>query len=142
MSARIDRFEGDYAFLSNFALIQGGVLFEGARYPSVEHAFAAAKTLDPAGRELIRALPSAGAAKRAGRTVSLRPDWYEARLGVMEDLLRQKFAVEPFRAALAATGSATLIEGNNWGDRFWGVDGSGENHLGKLLMELRAELTR
>ena len=43
------------------------------------------------------------------------------------------------------TGNSTLIEGNWWNDRFWGVDsktGIGENHLGKLLMELRAELVR
>lgn len=34
-------------------------------------------------------------------------------------------------------------EGNTWGDKFWGVcDGEGENHLGKLLMEVRAELTK
>lgn len=44
---------------------------------------------------------------------------------------------------LIATGDAILREGNHWGDRFWGVDartGEGENHLGRLLMELRAEI--
>ena len=33
------------------------------------------------------------------------------------------------------------MEGNTWGDRFWGVDGGeGENHLGGLLMKIRLEL--
>jgi predicted NAD-dependent protein-ADP-ribosyltransferase YbiA (DUF1768 family) len=31
-----------------------------------------------------------------------------------------------------------LIEGNWWGDTYWGVcNGVGENHLGKLLMKIR-----
>jgi hypothetical protein len=36
-----------------------------------------------------------------------------------------------------------LVEGNRWGDQFWGVDlrtGLGENHLGKILMKVRDEL--
>lgn len=29
----------------------------------------------------------------------------------------------------------------NWGDYFWGsVNGHGENHLGKILMDIRAKL--
>jgi hypothetical protein len=31
-----------------------------------------------------------------------------------------------------------LIEGNTWGDTFWGVcNGVGENNLGKTLMNVR-----
>jgi len=139
---RIDRLSGNYAFLSNFAPIPGGVAYEGVRYPTVEHAFQAAKTTDPAQRAMILALPTPGQAKRAGRTVSLRPDWETRKLSVMAALLRQKFAREPFRGLLLATGSAELVEGNTWGDRFWGVDGSGENHLGLLLMAIRSELAK
>ena len=41
---------------------------------------------------------------------------------------------------LINTGDAILIEGNTWGDTYWGVcDGVGENRLGKLLMEVREE---
>ena len=40
-----------------------------------------------------------------------------------------------------ATRDRVLIEGNDWGDTFWGMtDGEGENHLGKILMRVRAEL--
>lgn len=40
-----------------------------------------------------------------------------------------------------ATGDAILIEGNTWGDRFWGVcEGFGQNHLGHVLMRVRVQL--
>jgi hypothetical protein len=42
---------------------------------------------------------------------------------------------------LLLTGDEELIEGNFWGDVFWGVcNGVGKNHLGKILMEVRSEL--
>jgi len=60
---------------------------------------------------------------------------------MMEELLRLKFESPELRKLLLETGEHELIEGNNWGDRFWGVvDGVGDNHLGKLLMKIRAEL--
>jgi predicted NAD-dependent protein-ADP-ribosyltransferase YbiA (DUF1768 family) len=47
------------------------------------------------------------------------------------------------REMLLLTGDCELVEGNTWGDKFWGVcDGEGENHLGKLLMKIRAELAK
>lgn len=60
----------------------------------------------------------------------------------MRSTLNAKFSQHPDLAAkLDRTGNARLVEGNTWGDVFWGVDmetGHGESHLGKLLMELRA----
>jgi predicted NAD-dependent protein-ADP-ribosyltransferase YbiA (DUF1768 family) len=42
---------------------------------------------------------------------------------------------------LAATANAELVEGNRHRDRFWGVWGDkGQNWLGRILMEVRAEL--
>lgn len=59
----------------------------------------------------------------------------------MRDLLDLKFADPALAALLLATGDADLVEGNDWGDRFWGVcDGAGANMLGRLLMELRTRL--
>ena len=82
---------------------------------------------------------SGGRAKRLGR-VELRSDWEEVKIEVMREVLRCKFSQNPdLKAKLIATGDAELIEGNNWNDRFWGVcRGVGQNHLGRLLMELRA----
>lgn len=110
------------------------------RYPSVEHAYQAAKTTVPQERAKIARLATPGEAKRAGRRVTLRPDWDAIKLDVMRGLLLQKFTYPDLGRALLETKPAELIEGNSWHDTFWGVDlttGRGENHLGKLLMEIR-----
>ncbi len=136
----IDRFAGEHAFLSNF--FPAPFVLDGIVYPTVEHAFQAAKCCDAAQAERIRRAPSPGAAKRLGRRAQLRPDWEPVKLDVMHRCLRAKFAQHPDLAArLLATGSARLVEGNTWGDTFWGRTGSrGRNHLGRLLMLVRAEL--
>lgn len=60
---------------------------------------------------------------------------------VMRDLLQQKFSNGILREQLLATGDQELIEGNTWGDTFWGVcNGEGQNVLGKMLMNIREEL--
>jgi len=120
-------------------------VLDGVTYPTVEHAFQAAKTFDPAERELIRDANTPQTAKRLGRGVALRADWEPVKYGLMRELLRQKFAIPELRQALLATGEAELIEGNNWNDRTWGqvlVQGQwvGKNWLGELLMEVRQEI--
>lgn len=138
----IDSFTNDCRFLSNFYPAQ--VKLDGVAYPTVEHAYQAAKTRDPAEREAIRRAWSAGGAKKLGQKVNMRSDWLVYRETVMEDLLRQKFSVGSALAAeLLATGDEELVEGNLWSDVFWGVcRGVGENKLGKLLMKIRDELQR
>jgi predicted NAD-dependent protein-ADP-ribosyltransferase YbiA (DUF1768 family) len=66
------------------------------------------------------------------------------KVGIMLDLLTEKFAQEPERSTLIDTGDAHLVEGNWWGDTFWGECplGTGENHLGKLLMVVRESIKR
>ncbi|KKL10659.1 hypothetical protein LCGC14_2553590 [marine sediment metagenome] len=135
----ITEFKGDYGFLSNFYPAE--VWLDGRDYPSVEHAFQAAKTLDLNIRTDIKSL-TAGSAKRAGRTVRLRPDWEDIKLPIMENLVRQKFQSHAkLGRSLLDTHDRALVEGNWWGDTFWGVHkGKGENHLGKILMKVRDEL--
>lgn len=60
----------------------------------------------------------------------------------MESLLRQKFNKNTFLGKrLIETKDIELIEGNTWGDTFWGVcNGRGQNILGKLLMKIRDEI--
>lgn len=139
----ITRFSGRYAFLSNF--YPSPVEFEKDVYPTVEHAFQAAKTLRKTERRRIRDADTASMAKRMGRLVSLREDWNHLRHDVMLTLLREKFSDEELRDDLIATHPRRLIEGNTWGDRFWGAElkagqWHGENHLGRLLMEVRKEI--
>ena len=142
MAQYIDRFTGKYRFLSNFWPC--AVKFEGVEYPSVEHAYQAAKTNGPSERAWILTAPSPGEAKKRGRKVTLRPDWDEStRSLVMAYLLVQKFRSPDLAQKLLETGDAELVEGNTWGDTFWGVDlrtGAGENVLGKALAALRALL--
>lgn len=133
----ISSFQGDHSFLSNFWPCV--VALDSVEYPSVEHAYVAAKTLDPQVRLKARTCRTPGDVKRLGRKISLRTDWNEIKLSVMSELLDQKFGRHPdLRKRLLATGDRQLIEGNTWGDTFWGVcNGVGENHLGKLLMKTR-----
>lgn len=132
-------FSGKLAFLSNFA--PADVTLDGMWFPTVEHAYQAAKTNDMAVRREIQKLPKPGQAKRFGRSVKLRKGWDAVKIAIMRELLRQKFAAGEARAQLLATDGMWLVEENDWGDTFWGVcDGVGENWLGTLLMEVRAEL--
>ena len=134
----IDSIQGEYAFLSNFAARESE--FEGIVYQTEEHAFHAAKTLNMTRRKEIAALPTPGQAKRAGRSVELRPDQEEIKIDVMLECVRKKFQIPQLREALDKTGLELLIEGNWWKDTFWGMcDGRGQNNLGKILMKVREE---
>lgn len=137
----INRFDGDYAFLSNFfpSLIIGE---DEIVYPSIEHYFQAQKTLDLRQRQKIAEARTPGIAKRMGRKVYLRSDWEEIKDKIMLFAVRQKFKNPVLADLLLATKNEEIIEGNYWGDTYWGVDvdKGGENHLGKILMRVRAEL--
>jgi len=137
----IETFWGPHRFLSNFH--PADVTLDGDRYRTVEHAYQAAKTLDDTERADIRAVLTPREAKALGQRVTLRQDWDYVKVNAMLDLLRQKFRQEPLKGRLLATGDKRLIEGNTWGDTFWGVcDGVGENWLGRLLMQVRGELQK
>lgn len=140
-TAPITEFKQEYRFLSNFWPCR--VQYAPLWYPTVEHAYQAAKCADSSDAMRIRNASSPGLAKRMGKEVELqrraRLDWHAIKLAVMADLLWQKFVLNAeFRARLAQTGERVLIEGNHHGDTFWGQTGNvGTNHLGNLLMRLR-----
>lgn len=135
----IDSFEGKYRFLSNFSPSE--VYFEGMRYPTVEHAYQAAKSTNPIVRLSIQQARTPAEAKKLGQQITLRPDWEDIKYEVMKELLFKKFTIEHLQLALIATEPHELVEGNWWGDTYWGVcKGVGENNLGKLLMLTRSIL--
>lgn len=137
----ITDFRGQNDFLNNGYLCS--ILYENQIYPSVEHAFQAAKTDDQVEREKIRTAPDAPTAKILGRAVSVAPDWDVRRLAVMENLLRQKFELNlDLKIKLLMTGNQELIQGGMRGDTFWGKDktGQGQNNLGLLMMKIRDEV--
>jgi len=136
-------------FLSNMFTSEGlKVHFEGMQFPSSEHAFVAAKTLDMVMRQEIADTPDPKDAKRYGRQVELREDWEDVKEEIMLEVLRSKFSKSQNHGMvkqLLDTGRRPLIEGNLWRDTYWGmatVDGEvqGENRLGQLLMQVRQEL--
>lgn len=137
----IDSFTGKHRFLSNFYASR--VEMYGEIYPTVEHAFQAAKAAIVIDRQRIRRAATPGQAKKLGRTLVLRPGWDDMRLSIMEELLRRKFSDSELGFKLVLTHPEPLVEGNTWGDTFWGTcEGQGENHLGRLLMKIREELMK
>jgi len=129
----IAEFQGEYRFLSNFYIEPDGT--------HVEREYQQSKCRSILDRAQFDGL-TPGQCKRLGRRVKLRDDWESIRLDVMLKLVRKKFRDHGTLAKrLLDTGNIEIVEGNNWGDTFWGVcRGKGENHLGIILMTVRAEL--
>lgn len=158
-SKSIEYFEGRYFFLSNFFPIL--LEYDGAIYPTNEHAFQAAKTIDPLERIVFQDPKSSPSdAKKLGRAITLRHDWEQVKNSIMKEQLLEKFSMNHpvYLNHLLSTEDRTLVEGNLWHDNIWGnchcMDNlnartpfgtkahcvnNGENRLGLLLMEVRAE---
>jgi ribA/ribD-fused uncharacterized protein len=131
-----------YGEFSNFAKCP--FVLDGKEWPTSEHYFQAQKFTDAAYRERIRAAVSPMIAARLGRSrkVPIRSDWEQIKLDVMRSAVRQRFATHAELAQLLlATGDEDLIE-TAPRDAFWGcgAGGTGQNWLGKILMEVRHEL--
>jgi len=129
-------------WFSNMIPFEVPLVHEGISYPAVENFYQAMKTLDVSERRKI-ALLEPFKSKSAGRKLQKRPDWSEIKLKVMSIALIHKFnRGTKWGQQLMAT-EGEIIELNNWGDKYFGVDertGKGSNHLGKLLMKIREDL--
>lgn len=139
----IEGFNGQYRWLSNFW--PADIIVDGVIYPTVEHAYVAAKSAEPLTPEdlewFLKLTPAQ--AKRVGRMIDLRSDWEDIKLDVMLNLTRKKYSEDnpTPRAWLLATGDEYLEETNHWGDTFWGVcNGEGLNWLGHTIMAVRDEI--
>jgi ribA/ribD-fused uncharacterized protein len=137
----IDSFFGPYRFLSNFEPCT--VEYDGMTYNCSEAAYQAAKTTDVSLRIAFTTM-NGSKAKFAGQKLPIRADWNDVKVDVMYQIVKDKFSRNPeLKEKLLSTGTLQLIEGNYWGDKFWGVcNGEGENHLGKILMRVRRELSK
>lgn len=123
MPRKIESFEGRYAFLSNS--YEARVLLDGIRYPTVEHAFQAARTTDREARARIKEAETVEEAREISAEAEQRPEWDEDfKKFVMRMLLRRKFKDPALRARLLATGDAEL----------------GSDLAGRLLMCVREEI--
>jgi ribA/ribD-fused uncharacterized protein len=131
-----------YGCFSNFS--RHGFELDGQYWPTAEHYFQAQKF---PGTEYQRRIARARTPKEAAqlgrdRSVALRADWESVKDGVMRRAVLRKFETHPdIRAILLGTGDEELVE-NAPGDYYWGcgADGTGQNKLGRILMEVRSTL--
>ena len=147
-------YEQEFYVLSNFSAFQ--INWSGKEYPTSEHLYQAMKFVDLEATsdyrvrslvtacELIRNARSAHQAFKLAEDMRhlVRADWKEVRVGVMKEILHAKANQHEYvRRKLLETGDRELVE-DSWRDGFWGwgKDGSGENMLGKLWMEIREDL--
>lgn len=144
-------YEQDFYVLSNFSAFN--LVWKTRIFPTSEHAYHWEKFNDNGEGALsdvrriqlaIRVAPSAHEAfKIAERNKAhRRPDWDDVKVDIMRDILRAKAKQHEYvRRKLLATGDRELIE-DSWRDDFWGwgPNRDGQNMLGRLWMEIRAEL--
>lgn len=136
----ISGFFGPYRFLSNFYPLENGVFLSELCFPSVEHAYQAAKWPEHEYHRFINV--TAGESKKLGKQAPNfnGAKWNKKKYDIMAELVRQKFANNRIlKQKLLLTDGFILEEMNNWGDMFWGVNINrfGENKLGKILMNIR-----
>lgn len=128
--------------LSNFAPFP--IKLSSKQWATSEHYFQAQKFLDVSDRERVRLAKTPALAARLGRDRSkkLRRDWDSVKVSVMRRAVEAKFRQHSdLRQLLLSTGNALLVE-HTENDDFWGDagDGSGQNMLGRILMEVRDAL--
>jgi ribA/ribD-fused uncharacterized protein len=134
--------EQPYGCFSNFS--RHGLELDGVWWPTSEHYFQAQKFAGTPHVDEVRRAPTPRAAANRGRERHrpLRADWEQVKDDVMRRAVLRKFETHAdIRAILLATGDEEIVE-NAPGDYYWGcgADGSGQNRLGQILMEVRARL--
>lgn len=133
------KFRDEYYFLSNMYPCEIKITFPPNKqiytFKCVESAFQACKCI-----ERIHEFEGLNGyqAKKLGRKVHLREDWEQVKLLIMKKLVYVKFQQHPDLYHRLINISGPIVEENTWGDKFWGqCNGVGENHLGRILMEVR-----
>lgn len=115
---------GDFGCFSNFAPYP--IEMDGRIWPTSEHYS-----------------PMIAARMGRSRKQPLRRDWETVKVGIMREAVRAKFAQhDDIRELLLSTGDSQIVE-HTANDSYWGDggDGSGRNMLGRILMQVRNELS-
>lgn len=141
---RVRFYEHDFYVLSNFSAFS--ILWEGRRFDTSEHLYHYLK-FNTTALDVADAIYDARSAHEAFKLAernkgSRRKDWDSVKVDLMRDILRLKAGQHEYvRRKLLATGDRELVE-DSWRDDFWGwgPNRDGQNMLGKLWMEVRAEL--
>lgn len=133
----------DHPFLRNDFQLDNPIVIDGITFPTVEHAFQAAKTTDIDERKRIATL-SVREARQAGREFNLDSySWDTKKYFVMENLLKAKFDADDSLAKklISLSGKISMVSDR---DSFWGMDpdtDAGENNMGVILASIRDELS-
>ena len=141
----INRFDGQYEFLSNFHI-------DNEESPRTGENSYQAEKVDvnryPEEYRLILSAKTPGQAKRLGKKCHIIDGWEYKKVGIMYKIVYKKFSTHPeLKAKLLATGKAKLIEGNTWHDNDFGACSCPKcrykvkhNYLGNILMCVRSQL--
>lgn len=134
--------QGEYGCFPNFS--RHGFELDGKYWKTSEHYFQAQKFAGTPYEEQVRLASTPKQAAQLGRRrdFPLRSDWETVKDNIMRRAVRHKFETHSeIRAILLNTGEREIVE-NAQGDYYWGCgkDGTGKNMLGKILMEVRADL--
>lgn len=129
-----------YGFLNNYYPTRIYVYERWWR--NVEAPYQSRKTVDTKEREAIWSAERPKEARDLGQKVKIVSYWDEIKDQVMYQCVLAKFTQHhDLLKLLLDTGNAEIIEDSQidwyWG---WGKDHTGQNKLGKILMEVREEL--
>jgi ribA/ribD-fused uncharacterized protein len=132
----------DYGCFSNFS--PHSIILKGKTWQTSEHYFQAQKFAGTPVEEEVRLAMSPMIAAQIGRSRKrpLRRDWWSVRDSIMHEAVLAKFTQHAdLQEILLGTGDAKIVE-HTEKDGYWGDagDGSGQNRLGQILMQVREEL--
>jgi N-glycosidase YbiA len=137
--------DAPYGCFSNFS--PQAIDLDGKKWPTVEHYYQAHKFQRTKFEYLmaeIQAAPTPELAAKIGRNPEHQPhpDWNLHKCELMYRAVWQKFSQHlDIQQILRDTLDAEIIEDSPV-DYFWGcgIDRTGTNHLGRILMRVRADL--
>lgn len=134
-----------YGCFSNFS--PHGIHLQGQYWPTVEHYYQAQKFCGTEDAPLIKVIHAASSPEMAaslGRssTRKVRQDWEQVKCSIMREAVLTKFLTyADIQAILLSTDDKAIVE-NSPTDYYWGcgLDRTGKNHLGQVLMSVREEI--
>lgn len=135
-------YEQEFYIFSNFSSFK--LNWKGYDWMTSEHAYHSEKFED---ENILKQLKETRSAHDAFKFAvanknKYKKNWDDIKLSVMKEILRAKVEQHPYvKKKLLESGNKELIE-NSWRDSFWGwgENKNGQNHLGKLWMEVREEI--
>ncbi len=135
--------EGPNGYLSNFAICP--IMVDGQVWATSEHYYQAMKFTSQTLRLKIFEASTPKEAFDLSRKYKdqVRGDWHDIRLRVMRFIVTEKFRQNPYLLLFLQSTGKSIIKEHTPKDHFWGDggDGTGENHLGRILMTVRQQLT-